>query len=152
MYYLILWSKQNYFLYLVELLDTSAKRLFRLYCPFFSWYSFLKSRCISIIFAGILYCRSKHGMIHEGGPAIIVAAAGSFVGDGTHGKSRDRVSLSVWLPLCGRSIPRNAHNAPFNMSRMLQRHNSILIRPDSPCTSPYAWICQLGTSMRKVGR
>lgn len=67
---------------------------------------------------------------------IHVAAAGSFVDDGTHGKSRDRVSLSVWLPLCGRSIPRNAHNAPFNMSRMLQRRNSILIPSDSLCTSP----------------
>lgn len=59
-----------------------------------------------------------------------VVAAGSFVSDGTHGKSRDRVSLSVWLPFCGRSIPWNTHNAPFNMSRMLQRRNSILIPSD----------------------
>lgn len=46
---------------------------------------------------------SKRSVIQNGG-SIRGTAAGSFVVDGTHGKSRDRVSLSVRLPLRVRSI------------------------------------------------
>jgi len=71
--------------------------------------------------------------------AFTLAAVESFVGDGTHGKSRDRVSLSVRLPLCGRSIPRNAYNAPFNTSVGVRAsRNSVLIPPASLSLSPCA--------------